>query len=391
MATQASPNSISQLESHLWEPANILRGPVDAADFKTYVFPLLFFKRISDIHDEEYQAALAEAGGDEEYARFPQNYRFQVPEDCHWRDVRAVTSSVGQALQKAMRGIEKANPETLYGIFGDAQSTNKDRLSDALLKDLIEHFLRISLGNQAAESDILGQSYEYLIKKFADDSGHTAAEFYTNRTVVHLMTEILDVQPGESVYDPTCGSGGMLLSCITHLRCQGNEWRNVRLYGQERSRRDRASRIVRTATSRHATKCGCTRRTCRERWKLPSGVGRCRARLVEFPGRGSSTLWVVLAVGMAKLKVMAPLVIWSVGVLAVLCASAVIPRLEAAITTPSPANALVLPPASAFCIAMPALIAPMGMDRFPDQASLWEVALSTKACPALSRSAWLLT
>ena len=155
--------SLGQLESHLWEAANILRGPVDAADFKTYVFPLLFFKRISDVHDEEYQAALGESGGDEEYARFPQNYRFQVPEVCHWRDVRTVTSNVGQALQTAMRAIEKANPETLYGIFGDAQWTNKDRLSDALLRDLVEHFSRISLGNQVAEADILGQSYEYLM------------------------------------------------------------------------------------------------------------------------------------------------------------------------------------------------------------------------------------
>src|SRR5450631_3367722 len=142
--------SVSQLESHLWESANILRGPVDAADFKTYVFPLLFFKRISDAHDEEYQAALGESGGDEGYAQFPQNYRFQVPEGCHWRDVRAKTTNVGQALQTAMRGIEKTNPETLYGIFGDAQWTNKDRLSDTLLRDLLEHFSRIDLGNQVA-------------------------------------------------------------------------------------------------------------------------------------------------------------------------------------------------------------------------------------------------
>jgi type I restriction enzyme M protein len=142
------PLSTGQLESHLWEAANILRGTVDAADFKTYVFPLLFFKRISDVHDEEYEAALEESGGDEEYARFPQNFGFQVPEDCHWQDVRAVTSNVGQALQKAMRGIERANPDKLYGIFGDAQWTNKERLSYALLRDLIEHFSRISLGNQ---------------------------------------------------------------------------------------------------------------------------------------------------------------------------------------------------------------------------------------------------
>lgn len=227
--------SLAQLESHLWEAANILRGPVDAADFKTYIFPLLFFKRISDVHDEEYRAALVESGGDEEYARFPQNYRFQIPHECHWNDLRKVTTNVGQALQKAMRCIETANPDTLYGIFGDAQWTNKDRLSDALLRDLIEHFSRINLGNEAAEADILGQSYEYLIKKFADDSGHTAAEFYTNRTVVHLMTEMLEPQPGETIYDPTCGSGGMLLSAVAHLRSRGLEWRNVRLYGQERN------------------------------------------------------------------------------------------------------------------------------------------------------------
>src|SRR6266568_5072806 len=159
--------TLSVLESHLWEAANILRGPVDASDFKTYVFPLLFFKRISDVYDEEYATALAESGGDEEYALFPQNYRFQIPGGCHWKDVRVVTSNIGQALQKAMRGIEKANPETLYGIFGDAAWSNKDRLPDALLRDLLEHFSRRVLGNQAAQSDVLGQSYEYLIKKFA--------------------------------------------------------------------------------------------------------------------------------------------------------------------------------------------------------------------------------
>lgn len=229
--------SLSQLESHLWEAANILRGPVDAADFKTYVFPLLFFKRISDVHDEEYQAALTEAGGDEEYARFPQNYRFQVPENCHWRDVRAVTSNVGQALQKAMRGIEKANPETLYGIFGDAQWTNKDRLSDALLKDLIEHFSRISLGNQAAESDILGQSYEYLIKKFADATNKKAGEFYTPRPVVGLMVNMLDPQERDSIYDPTCGTGGMLLEAVHHVRENHGDDRTLwgKLFGQEKN------------------------------------------------------------------------------------------------------------------------------------------------------------
>ena len=160
--------TLSQLESHLWESANILRGPVDAADFKSYVFPLLFFKRISDVHDDEYAVAMKAFDGDEESAMFSENYGFQIPADCHWADVRKVATNVGQALQTAMRGIEQANPHTLYGIFGDAQWTNKDRLSDALLRDLIEHFSKLSLGNSSANSDVLGQSYEYLIKKFAD-------------------------------------------------------------------------------------------------------------------------------------------------------------------------------------------------------------------------------
>ena len=178
---------LNQLSNHLWESANILRGPVDAADFKTYVFPLLFFKRISDVYDEEHAEALEESGGDKQYALFPENYRFQIPEDCHWADVRTKTTNVGKALQRAMREIEKANPDTLYGIFGDAQWTNKDRLSDALLRDLIEHFSKLPLGNQRAQADILGQSYEYLIKKFADATNKKAGEFYTPRSVVDLM------------------------------------------------------------------------------------------------------------------------------------------------------------------------------------------------------------
>jgi len=229
--------ALSQLESHLWEAANILRGPVDAADFKTYVFPLLFFKRISDVHDEEYRVALEEAGGDEEYALFPQNYRFQIPHKCRWQDVRAVATNVGQALQKAMRGIERANPETLYGIFGDAQWTNKDHLSDTLLRDLIEHFSRIDLGNQAAQADVLGQSYEYLIKKFADATNKKAGEFYTPRSVVRLMVNILDPREGESIYDPACGTGGMLLEAIHHVRERHEDDRTLwgRIFGQEKN------------------------------------------------------------------------------------------------------------------------------------------------------------
>jgi type I restriction enzyme M protein len=227
--------SQQQLESYLWGAAVLLRGTIDAGDYKQFIFPLLFYKRLCDVFDEEVLKALKDSGGDKDFALFPENHRFQVPAEAHWREIRKVSRDVGRALQQAMRAIETANPDKLFGIFGDAQWTNKDRLSDAMLRDLIEHFSSLELTVANLPEDELGQGYEYLIKKFADDSGHTAAEFYTNRTVVHLMTEMLDVQPGESVYDPTCGSGGMLLSCIARLRNQKKEWRNVKLYGQERN------------------------------------------------------------------------------------------------------------------------------------------------------------
>jgi N-6 DNA Methylase/HsdM N-terminal domain len=224
-----------QLESYLWGAAVLLRGTIDAGDYKQFIFPLLFYKRLCDVFDEETQTALAESGGDRQFSLFPENHRFQIPPKAHWHEVRQVATDVGRTLQNALRGIETANPDKLYGIFGDAQWTNKDRLSDAMLRDLVEHFSTLELTIANLPEDELGQGYEYLIKKFADDSGHTAAEFYTNRTVVHLMTKMLQPQPGESVYDPTCGSGGMLLSAIAHLRRQGQEWRNVRLHGQERN------------------------------------------------------------------------------------------------------------------------------------------------------------
>ena len=165
-------------------------------DYKQYIFPLLFFKRVCDVYDEEYENALKESDGDKEYASFAENHHFQIPKGSHWNDVRETTVNVGVALQDAMRSIEKANPETLYGIFGDASWTNKNRLSDETLINLIEHYSHHKLNIANIPDDKLGNAYEYLIKEFADDSGHTAAEFYTNRTVVTLMTKIMDPQPG---------------------------------------------------------------------------------------------------------------------------------------------------------------------------------------------------
>lgn len=227
--------SQSQLESYLWDAAVLLRGHIDAGDYKQFIFPLLFYKRLCDVYDEELSAALDESAGDQEYARLPEQHRFQIPEDAQWKTTRNVVKNVGKAIQEALRTIETANPDTLYGVFGDAQWTNKDRLPDHMLRELIEHFSSRTLSLANCPEDELGVGYEFLIKKFADDSGHTAAEFYTNRTVVHLMTELLEPKPGESIYDPTCGSAGMLLSAVTHLKRQKKEWRNLRLFGQERN------------------------------------------------------------------------------------------------------------------------------------------------------------
>lgn len=222
-----------QLEDYLWGAANILRGMIDAADFKQYIFPLLFFKRISDVWDEEYEAAMEESGNDMTYAEFRENHWFDIPKGCHWNDIRKKSVDVGTHLQKALRKIENANFEQLHDVFGDAQWTNKKRMSDEKLLNLLEHFSKETLNLKNCPHDIMGEGYEYLIKKFADDSGHTAAEFYTNRTVVKLMTLITDPQSKESVYDPTCGSGGILLNSALYLKEQKKEYRTLKLYGQE--------------------------------------------------------------------------------------------------------------------------------------------------------------
>ena len=225
--------SIEELESYLWNSAVLLRSSIDAGAYKQYIFPLLFFKRICDVYDEETQAAIEEYGEDITDFDEDELHTFIVPKGHHWNDVRRVSENVGSALVEAFHAIEKENIKLLHGIFGDGAWTNKNRLPDALLKDLLEHFSTKTLSIANCPEDELGQGYEYLIKKFADDSGHTAQEFYTNRTVVHLMTEILKPQPGESVYDPTCGSAGMLISCIAYLKEHNQEWRNLKIYGQE--------------------------------------------------------------------------------------------------------------------------------------------------------------
>jgi len=229
-----APEHLSQeeLESYLWGAAKLLRGLIDAGDYKQYVFPLLFFKRLSDVWDEEYQNALDETG-DTSYARATADDRFAIPDGAHWSDVRSASRDVGRALLNAFRAIEATNPERLSGVFGNASWTDKAQMPDETLKNLIEHFSQHTLSLAEVPEDELGNGYEYLIKQFADDSGHTAQEFYTNRTLVHLMTQMLEPQAGEDIYDPTVGTGGMLISSLAEVKRRGGDTRTLGLYGQE--------------------------------------------------------------------------------------------------------------------------------------------------------------
>ena len=224
-----------QLESYLWEAANFLRNKIDAGDYKSYIFPLMFYKRISDVYDEEYEQALSESDSDKEYASSEVNHQFLIPDGCYWTDLRKNSKNIGQKILQCMREIEKANPDLLFGIFGDANWGNTERLSDETLVDLIEHFSSLTLSSTTVPDDLMGIGYEFLIKKFADDSGHTAAEFYTNRTVVSLMAKILAPKENEFVYDPTCGTGGMLLECINFLKRNERDYRTLKLFGQEKN------------------------------------------------------------------------------------------------------------------------------------------------------------
>lgn len=232
----AEETSSQKLFNFLYEDCNILRGPINQDEYKSYVTPILFFKRLSDVYDEEHEKALKESGGDEEYASFDENYSFVIPKGCHWNDVRNVTQNVGQAIVKAMSGIERANPDYLSGVFSsfdDANWTDKNKLSDERLKNLIEHMSELKVGNNNYSADVMGDAYEYLIKKFADLSKKNAGEFYTPRTVVKLMVMLLDPQAGDTVYDPACGTGGMLIEAIRHI--DNDHMTYGKIYGQEKN------------------------------------------------------------------------------------------------------------------------------------------------------------
>lgn len=224
------------LYNYLYEACNKLRGPVSQDNFKEYITPLLYYKRISDVYDEETEAALDMSDGDVEFASLPEQHRFVIPEGCSWSDIRERSENLGAAIVNAMRKIELANPDTLYGVlstFSAQKWTDKASLPDSKIRDLIEHLSTRKLGNNDYAADLMGDAYEILLKKFADDSKAQAGEFYTPRPVVQLLVKILDPKPGETFYDPACGSGGMLIEAVRHMKhdslCCGS------IFGQEKN------------------------------------------------------------------------------------------------------------------------------------------------------------
>jgi type I restriction enzyme M protein len=207
----------------LWDAACVIRGPLDAPKFKDYILPLIFLKRLSDIFDDEI-AGLAEEYGDETMARSlvgkdHKLVRFYVPEEAHWEAMRTKATGLGEYLTDAARSISRENPR-LQGVVDvtdfNATAGGQPIVSDERLASLVGKLSKYRLGLSDVEPDVLGRAYEYLLRKFAEGQGQSAGEFYTPREVAILMACILGPEPGATIYDPCCGSGGLLIKC--HLR-----------------------------------------------------------------------------------------------------------------------------------------------------------------------------
>ncbi|MCK5285740.1 MAG: type I restriction-modification system subunit M [Candidatus Pacebacteria bacterium] len=234
MDKMGSKLTLPQLEQFLWKSADILRGKIDGSDYKKYIFGLLFFKRISDVWDEEYKKTKKEYG-DKKIARADYNHRFQVPRECRWAVVEEQAENIGQKLNEIFDKLANANSPKLDKIFDDLDFANKDRFPNETTQRLINHFSQYNFGDTYISSDLLGDAYEYLIKQFAADAGKKGGEFYTPREVEKVIVEILKPHKKDHIYDPTAGSGGFLLESFHYLKNKENESvaRTLYLNGQE--------------------------------------------------------------------------------------------------------------------------------------------------------------
>ena len=222
------------LKSHLWKSADILRGHIDAADYKNYIFGLLFLKRLSDVFEEEVEKIIRDTGNKKIAYEDHDYHDFFVPEKARWNYLKSLTQNIGEAINKANDFLEEENPDSLEGVLSTVDFNDKDRLPDHILSQLINHFSMINLGNADLEKpDILGDAYEYLIAQFASSAGKKGGEFYTPKEVVELLVEILDPSEGMRICDPACGSGGMLIQSVYHLKDKKQNVKNISLYGQE--------------------------------------------------------------------------------------------------------------------------------------------------------------
>lgn len=226
--------TLPQLEAFLWKSADILRGKIDSSDYKKYIFGLLFYKRMSDVWDEEYKKVMDEYS-EEEIARADYNHRFQVPEDCRWSVIMGQAENIGQKLNEIFEKLTNANSPKLDKIFDDLDFANKDRFPNETLQRLINHFSQYNFGGNYISSDLLGDAYEYLIKQFAADAGKKGGEFYTPREVERIIIGILKPHEKDHIYDPTVGSGGFLLEAYDYLKQKSGEKiaKTLYLYGQE--------------------------------------------------------------------------------------------------------------------------------------------------------------